>query len=409
MWKRCSKALVFAVGVLLAGCIGLYAVSSRWPAVGAKGADCLRRVLGNQAVADLEALAFRIKDGITRAEYAVGLKRATAPWGRVASAPLGIAAAHAAVNRTRTTEQRADPPRWHLADLQPLGKLHGEGEWSDYLRDETGTAVARRTFLQPDSERPYAVVAIVAFDLQRVRLHFVLGTKEPSRPAGPHGTGRIPEVDRKPGVLLAAFNGGFKATHGHFGAMADGVVAIPPTPGLATVAIHKDGRIELGQWGRDVTDSPDVAAWRQNERLILDGGQITDLALRNRVHDWGGTVDGKVVTWRSALGLSQDGGTLYYFAGQSLSMPALARAMQDAGAWKGMLLDINPYWVHFTAIREHDGKLKATPLLPEGMNDGVDRYLRTSERDFFYVTLAPKALQRPGPHVSVGHARLHSR
>jgi hypothetical protein len=404
MWTRKRKVAVTILIIFLAGPVGLYVVSNLFPRLGAKGADAARRVLGNERVAHLEAMAFGMKDAVNRGAYAVGIKHVRAPWGRGAVPTSGLPSAHAAALPPDPAPE-PEATQWRPHDLEPLGSLTGEGEWSDYLRDDAGHVVARRTFLQPDAKRPYAVVAVVAFDVQRIRLHYVLGTQEPSVPGGPHGTGRIAADDRRANVLLCAFNGGFKATHGHFGAMADGTVAIPPKPGLAAVAIQRDGKIRLGQWGRDVTESPDVVAWRENSRLIIDGGQITELALQNRVRDWGGTVDGKVVTWRSAIGLSQDGRTLYYFAGPGLSMPALARAMQHAGVWEGMLLDINAYWVHFTAFHTHNGKWKAVPLLPDGMNDGVDRYLRTSERDFFYVTLASPAPAKPAPHVAAPPAR----
>ena len=106
------------------------------------------------------------------------------------------------------------------------------------------------------------------------------------------------------------------------------------------------------------------------------------------VSDWGGNY-GVIVTWRSALGLSADNRTLYYFAGPSLIMPVLARAMAAAGVQQGMELDINPYWVHFTAIQPQGNTLVAEPLFPAEMKESKDRYLRASARDFFYVAAVP--------------------
>jgi hypothetical protein len=228
-------------------------------------------------------------------------------------------------------------------------------------------------------------VAVVAVDMNQTRLHYVLGSEEPSVADGPRGSGKIPQEDRVGGVLLATFNGGFKATHGHFGAMQDGVVALPPLPGLAAVAIYDDGRVRIGEWGKDILPSKNIVAWRENARLIIQDGQVSPRVNSNSVADWGGTIDGKVVTWRSALGVSADGRTLFYFAGATLSMQAMARAMQTVGVQQGMLLDINTTWVHFTAIHDTGGKLSADPLLPD-MKSNVDRYLRTSPRDFFYLT-----------------------
>jgi hypothetical protein len=229
---------------------------------------------------------------------------------------------------------------------------------------------------------------VVAFDLRRTHLHYVLGTEEPSVPKGPHGTGKIAKEYRVPGVLVSTFNGGFKATHGQFGAMADGVVALPPREGLAVVALYDDGTVQVGEWGRDViTQTKNMVAWRQNGPLIIREGQIMPRVFTNLVSDWGGSVDGSVVTWRSAMGLSADNRTLYYFAGSNLSMPSLAKSMQAAGVYQGMLLDINPYWVHFTAIRADGDKLVPDPLFPTEMKQHVDRYLTNGySRDFFYIT-----------------------
>jgi hypothetical protein len=272
--------------------------------------------------------------------------------------------------------------------ISTLGTLKGEGVWTPYIHRYSGEPIAYRTFIQPDKDRPYSIVAIVAFDLKRTRLHYVLGTEEPSIPNGPRGTGRVANQYRAPGVLVSAFNGGFKATHGHFGAMADGVVALPPRDELAVVALYDDGTVRVGEWGRDiVTQTKNMVAWRQNGPLVIRDGQIMPRVYTNLVADWGGTLDGSVVTWRSAIGLCADNRTLYYVAGPNLSMPALAKAMLAVGIYEGMLLDINPYWVHFTAIHGDGEKLVADPLFPAEMKQHADRFLTNGySRDFFYIT-----------------------
>jgi hypothetical protein len=106
----------------------------------------------------------------------------------------------------------------------------------------------------------------------------------------------------------------------------------------------------------------------------------------NSITDWGASISNQIVTRRSGLGLNQGGKTLYYFAGPSLSMPVLADTMIASGVHDGMLLDINHFWVHFTAIHPQDGQLVAEPLLPKDMIDHIDRYLGPSPADFFYIT-----------------------
>ena len=247
--------------------------------------------------------------------------------------------------------------------------------------------VAYRTFFQPDPRRPYSIVAVVAFDLHATRLHFVLGNIEPwSGKKQPSRTGMIPGSDLQPGVLLATFNGGFKARHGHFGAMSDGLTALPPINGLATVAMYADGSVRMGQWGKDITDSPNLVAWRQNSKLLVQEGKINP-ATTNMNETWGLTIDLKAITWRSALGMSSDGRTLYFAAGPYVDVKTIAKVMAHTGAAQAMELDVNDYWVNFAAIRSDGTALTAEPLLL-GMKKDVDRYLKASPRDFFYVTAA---------------------
>ena len=107
----------------------------------------------------------------------------------------------------------------------------------------------------------------------------------------------------------------------------------------------------------------------------------------NSITDWGASISNQIVTRRSSLGLDREAKILYYFAGPSLSMSVLANAMLAAGVQDGMLLDINHFWVLFTAIHSEEGKLVAEPLLPNDMIDHIDRYLGPSPADFFYITL----------------------
>ncbi len=276
---------------------------------------------------------------------------------------------------------------WSLSPLTPMGRLEGEGQWSPYLQAADGQIVAYRTFLQPDPHRPYSIPAIVALDLQATRLHFVLGTVEPrSASPEPSRTGAIPAADLQAGKLLATFNGGFKARHGQYGAMADGVVALPPINGLATVAMYANGQVRIGEWGKDIQDSPELVAWRQNGEMLIRNGQINpDTAKTNEA--WGLTIKGDTITWRSALGLSADGRTLYYVAGLQLDVATLTSVMAKAGAAEALQLDVNSFWVHFAAIRSEGSSLIAEPLF-EAMKPQADRYLKSFSRDFFYITSA---------------------
>jgi hypothetical protein len=198
----------------------------------------------------------------------------------------------------------------------------------------------------------------------------------------------MPAEDKLPGVLIAMFNGGFKGRHGHFGAMANQLVALPPRDGLGTLVIYKDGRLRLGEWGSDINSSPDMLAWRQNGPLVVSSGQINPRIYNNAPSDWGYTVTDVSPTWRSGIGLSNDGKTFYYLCGSSLSMEMLAKSMLAVGILNGIQLDINNYWVHFVAVRDVENKLSLEALFPDMMFENIDRYLYAYSRDYFYVTLA---------------------
>jgi hypothetical protein len=421
---------VLAAGVVGAGL--LFLLLSRWPGAGAQLATPLRRLIGNERVGQLEMIFFTAEDSVRRWQYSSGWAEPQLPWAvepaappvmlessgkpdpspaptplaavPVTAAPTQIPALEAlplapeppVTTATATTIATATPmpsatipptaTPWSLPSAEPFGRLQGEGVWLPYLYDGMGQVVALRTFLQPDAERPYTTVAVVAFDLRRTRLHYVLGSEEPALAGGPRGSGRIPAGTIENGNLLATFNGGFLATHGEYGAMQDGMVALAAKTGYGTVAIGADGRVQIGEWGGEIDPHGDYQSWRQNARLIVADGQISERVYNRSIATWGGSIDGSIVTWRSAAGLSADEQTFYYFAGPSVSMPVLAVAMQAAGVRNGILLDINATWVHFAAVRYDEGRPVAEPLFAEGMETNVDRYLRQSARDFFYVT-----------------------
>jgi len=422
-FKRILALVLFAI---LFSFLGIVSIVEIWPSFGAQVASRMRDTIGPQAVAQIETIVFQVQDTVKHFQYQWGIEQAEAPWGSNQIQLEPTTFAQVSIEETSLTPEPAKrtptpsaatetpaslepivepqdqlpvkvtsptqkptptPYVWQLSSLPPFGSMEGEGVWMPYLYDQEGHVVAVRTFLQPDPERPYAIVAVVAFDLTRTRLHFVLGFEEPSLPDGPKGDGLIPEEDRKGGVLLAAFNGGFRTANGSFGAMANGIEALPPIDEMATVGIYRNGEVRIGNWGEDIVASPSLQAWRQNCRLIIQDGEISPRVFNNSITDWGASISNQIVTRRSSLGVDREAKTLYYFAGPSLSMPALADAMLDAGVHQGMLLDINNFWVHFTAIRFEDGELVADPLLPKDMNSHVDRFLRPFAADFFYVTL----------------------
>jgi hypothetical protein len=404
MKARRYLLLLILIGVLAASvCVclaGSLLVLRFSPSIGAYGADFLRKIIGNQIVVALETTLFKLQDGARNLEYKLGLAPATSPWAITPAAtpipsatfpptgpdtPTSIPVPNHETTGVIILPTPTVAPVWVPPPVTPLGVLQGVAVWEPFIQDPLGRTVAYRTFVQPDANRPYALTGIVAFDLEHIHLHFVLGFAEPyAEGVKKSSTGKIPDQDLLPGKLLAAFSGGFKNEHGGFGAMADGFTSAPAKNGLGTLAIYKDGHIRMGVWGEDITDSPDLVAFRQNGPLVIQNG-----TLNKAVEDptqWGYTISGETVTWRSGLALGQDGKTLYYFAGPYIDIASLAKAMQTVNPQTAMQLDINNFWVHFTAFQDKDGKIVTQALFSKEMESNLERYLSPYPRDFFYVT-----------------------
>ncbi len=418
-WTAFIKKPILVIAILLVTLPAAAAGFVRaFPAVGALGAERLRELAGDEVVAQIEGLIFKLQDGAASLEYRLGLLKVSSPWQETTRANPPTSAATPALagsGRVDAGAQRSVPtpapvqshpaqhpsptvpdppapaapsatPAWTLQPVAPLGDLAGEGAWTPYITDPSGQVVAERTFLQADPQRPYALIAVVAFDLQAIRLHFVIGTAEPYALPNPpeRASGAIPASDMVPGTLLAAFNGGFKYAQGRFGAMAGDLISAPPQDGLATLAIGTDGKVQMGAWGQDISPEGAYQAWRQNGPLAIHNGLISTKVDEPRY--WGFTVRGAAATWRSGLGISRDGNTLYYFAGPYTTIDVLTRAMAQAGVWNAMQLDINDYWVHFDRFTAQAGSLAPDELFSQQKAVDDRRFLKPYARDFFYVT-----------------------
>jgi hypothetical protein len=365
----------------------------KMPSIGAYGADFLRHVIGEQAVAYLEMNVFRIQDTVKKTEYSLDLEKPVSPWSVSSNqdkTDLTATPTHSLTKPTQSLPGQpaalpTSAPRWTPRDATPLGTLEDVGVWQPYINNAAGRVVAYRTFLQPDPNRPYAMTAVVAFNLKEVRLHYMVGFEEPyASDVKRFSQGVIPEKYLKPNVLLAVFNGGFKYEHGAFGSMLFDNISVPPTQGYGTVAIYKDGHFQIGEWGKDLNRTLDMIAFRQNGPLVIQDGEINP-KVDNPVY-WGYTITGATVAWRSGVAVDKDYTTLYYFIGPYLTIDTLSQAIAAVHPWNAMQLDINNYWTIFEAFPPNTGKLSPEPLLPKDMNDNLNRFLYPYARDFFYVT-----------------------
>ena len=146
--------------------------------------------------------------------------------------------------------------------------------------------------------------------------------------------------------LVAAFNGGFRFQDARGGIFLEGKAGVPLVAGAASFVIYKDGRINVGTWGKEISMSPGVGSVLQNVVLLVDHGRLAPSATYTDNAVWGYTLGGGYVVPRSGIGVTADG-ALVYVAGPALTAKSLAESLERAGAVRAMTLDINPEWVTF--------------------------------------------------------------
>ncbi len=373
-----ALAALLTCTLALAGLAIIPAVS---PSVGAQTADLLRAILGVQPVSDLESLSNRLRDDLNRFRFS-----STQPqpqisfYGTPTSSP---AQAHARTLPSPTAPAAATPttPPPDVVTAAP------QLSWQAYGPEPKGIPLMARTLLLLDPQRSYAGVALVRIDRSQLQLHMMPGTLEPAHPSGIGQAipflGMVPPTDQ--GRLVAAFNGGFKAIHGHYGMMVNSITLLPPIDGMGTVALYNDGSVQMGAWDHDLFPSTNMVAFRQNCPPLIDQGQLNPALSSDASRAWGFTHNTDI-TWRTGIGLSQDRRFLIYAVGNGTDARFLAHALQQAGAYWAMQLDINQYYAHFNVYTESNGALSSQQLLNE-MIDNTKLYVSPSLRDFFYLTL----------------------
>jgi hypothetical protein len=286
-----------------------------------------------------------------------------------------------------TKQAPALPP--HLpapADLVPIvsNPLPKEGRWQTVGRSVRGLPAVRVTYLRPDSVHTSLLAGVMWMDTRLLRARLIAGTQVPGTGSFPYGA-KIP-TSLYPS-LAATFNSGFLLADSGGGFYLDGRTAAPLVNGQASVVIYKDGTVNVGVWGRDVSMTPDVKAVRQNLWLLIDQGRLSPRLAHDPSASWGATVGGDVLVWRSGVGITKDG-ALVYVDGPGLSATSLANLLRHAGAVRGMELDINTDWTngyYYSASHSSTG-FTAHALLTDQYRP-PSRYTVADERDFFVMTL----------------------
>jgi hypothetical protein len=369
------------LGALLVAGLAAGAAVYRDPELLPMAVDWARSIVGPSAVAQIESWVFQAQDGVRQARYQATGASTHVQWAAPPATPPAIHTSAAQTGAHNTVPAAAPAPALPAAPAHTAADI----AWSPFVYAASGHPALERALVSPDPTRPYVETALVRIDMRAVLLHLVAGTQEPVSSARIARPGVIPAADRKAGRLLAAFNGGFKAANGAFGMYANGVTLLPPTNGLATLAIYRDGHVRIGMWGGDMIATPDIVAYRQNCPLLLDAGRLTEQANSDNPLLWGKTVKNLIATWRSGLGISADGRYLIYAAGDGLTVPSLAQALAAGGADRAMQLDINSWWARFVTFSQSGDRLVAQKLVSDMAGD-TRQFLAPDSRDFFYLT-----------------------
>jgi hypothetical protein len=284
-----------------------------------------------------------------------------------------------------------------------------------------------------------ALVYLVAFDLQRLDLHYVLGTDHPrldwsDRPPmtsqdprlpGPDGVDSAAPLVRN-GMIgpadairtVGAFTAGFKRSHGafrsgpladrnhgsHYGFVEQGVIFSKLQPGLATVFATNDGNVDAKTWTpADDASLEDIRYARQNGVPLIEYDAQRGIGIPDEFvnlwgpGNWSGSATEDLRTLRAGLCLQQNQQRRYLIYGYfSAATPsAMARVFQAYGCRYAMHLDMNALEHTYLALYVHEGHQVTVEHLIDGMK-AVDRTTQREfaprflafpdDRDFFYFT-----------------------
>jgi hypothetical protein len=227
---------------------------------------------------------------------------------------------------------------------------------------------------------------VAKFPKDTTAFHLHVGGGDP-----PGASSKAP-VDADPSIssteapmVVAAFNGAFKIDAGAGGMIVDGITVSPMLPNKAAAVVYDDGSVDVGTWGVSVPakDRAPVAV-RENLQLLMNDGAITDAARSSSEAVWGASVSG-AVSARSGLGVDKDGNV--YFAAAMAAVPLdVAEALAQAGAVRGMQLDMNPAWISLGVADRPGGGLSAR-VPGQNLSPGV--FSGGWSRDFMAVLAKP--------------------
>ena len=254
--------------------------------------------------------------------------------------------------------------------------LVGEGAWQ-VIDAAGGVPAIWAASIRPNAAYP-SVVASVA-EIDQTHLHFGLfnGNEVPGGSGWQLGDHVPPELQP---ALVAAFNGGFRFDNEPGGYVTEGRTVRPLLAGQATLAIDRNGRLFVGEYGRDLNNDGRWESLRQNLPLIVDNG--VSQAMLKPGTNWGRNYHNVIYVTRSAVCLRGDGHYAYVTVG-----PVDARMLGDAlvviGCLRAIELDINGTWPTFVSFHQGARGQQTPMFLDRRMGGNPNRYLTGSSKEFF--------------------------
>lgn len=378
--------------------LGLWIAVNRIEWLGPMVADGLRSVIGKDAVAKLEDVAYAIQDRVF--QYTRSGEAPKAYWEVPSPSATNAAPPPQAPVAEPGTEGEPLPRPVPPEDVGPVHKewsAPGDGTWLAIAVPDVPNAPVSmwKTLLHPDKNRSWAEVFVVALDVASVDIHLVAGSKEPiATVPGAENVerpGRVPEALEN--EVLAAFNGGFKMEHGGYGMRVGETTFIAPVPLTCAVASFEDHHFEVASWEKLAERESQMRWWRQTPGCMVEEGKMNARLLSGNTKKWGATLDGETVIRRSAMGVDANGKYVYFGISNHTTANAIADGMTHAGAVTVAQMDVNFSYPKFVLFerQEPNGKRLAAALA-SGFEFSEDEYIRKrNPRDFFYVT----SRQRP--------------
>jgi hypothetical protein len=295
---------------------------------------------------------------------------------------VGVASVVSAETLARADTTHASVPTWPRR-IKPVFRhpLPGEGVWRRTGPHVDGGPPVLVTTFRPELDNPSVVAYVAWFDHTRTALAYYPGAAEPPA-AAVRGPTMVPQDQRW--RLLATFNAGFVYTQGDNGSTGNGRVNEPLHDGNATLLEYKDGRVAIVKWSGGPNAGPNVAWSRQSLAPIVWNGRLNPALNTNpNSYQWGYTLGGVGLVWRTGVGIDRHG-DLIFVAADDQTVVTLAQILRHVGAVRGMELDINPEWHTLITYTHRHGHLVPTMVEPQPMQSDT-RYLVPDNRDFFAV------------------------